>query len=84
MVGSNWTSLGPSGNGTNVTTTAATQSACLSQNATTAGRPAVVLVVPQPQTIQQQPLLHLAVLAYASNKPDSISRTQIEEAYTAL
>ena len=41
MVGSNWTSLGPSGNGTNVTTTAATQSACLSQNATTAGRPAV-------------------------------------------
>jgi hypothetical protein len=41
-------------------------------------------VVPQPKTIQQQPLLHLAVLAYASNKPDSISRTQIEEAYAAL
>jgi hypothetical protein len=38
-----------------------------------------------PQTIQQQLLLHLAVLAYASNKPDSIqARTQIEEACTAL
>jgi hypothetical protein len=39
------------------------------------------------QEIQQgihQQLLHLAALAYASNKPDSISRTQIEEACTAL
>jgi hypothetical protein len=34
-------SLGPSANETNVTSTAAAQSACLSQNDTTTGRPAV-------------------------------------------
>jgi hypothetical protein len=34
-------SLGPAANETNVTSTAAAQSACLSQNATTTGRPAV-------------------------------------------
>ena len=34
-------SLGPPANGTNVTSTAAAQSACLSQNDTPAGRPAV-------------------------------------------
>jgi hypothetical protein len=34
-------SLGPAVNETNVTSTAAAQSACLSQNATTTGRPAV-------------------------------------------
>jgi hypothetical protein len=34
-------SLGPPANETNVTSTAAAQSACLSQNATTTGRPAV-------------------------------------------
>jgi hypothetical protein len=28
--------------------------------------------------------LHLAALAYTSNKPNSISRTQIEEACTAV
>ena len=34
-------SLGPPANGTNVTSTAAAQSACLSQNDTTTGRPSV-------------------------------------------
>jgi hypothetical protein len=34
-------SLGPSANETNVTSTAAAQSACLSENATTTGRPAI-------------------------------------------
>ena len=72
-------SLGPAANETNVTTTTAvTQSACLPQNATTTGRPAVVLMIPQPQTIQQQ-LLHLAVLAYASNKPDSIFKQELRD-----
>jgi hypothetical protein len=43
-----------------------------------------MLMLPQPQTIQQQ-LLRLAVLVSASNKPDSISSKElIEEACTAL
>jgi hypothetical protein len=60
-------SVGPAGGGTNVT-----QSACLPQNATTTGRPAIDAGAAKLQTIQQR-LLHPAVLAYTSNIPYSIS-----------
>jgi hypothetical protein len=65
-------SLGPPANETNVTSTAAAQSACLSENATTTGRPAIDAGAAKLQTIQQR-LLHPAVLAYTSNIPYSIS-----------